>query len=104
MQCLFDTPQFPLIPAAGRMDYAIVSNLLEVSRGSNRLQVPIEVNTSLFSIMARLGVGKDSKVSLYLDYNHHQWIFGIFVDEQELYDLWVVPVKKLPSWIDFDSL
>lgn len=99
MAYLFDRPQFPLIPARDPMKYANVSNLLEVSRNGRIKRYPIEVHTSLFSLMRYFGVPVNSEVTLYLDRVDGRWIFGMLVNEDALYDLWHLPDNKLPSWI-----
>lgn len=86
------------------MRYANVSNLLEVTRGRRSKTVAIEVHTSLFGLMKRLGVPVDSSVTLYLDYCGAGWMFGLFVDDEHLYDLWRYPSSKIPSWLGVDSL
>lgn len=104
MTPLFDTPLFPLIPGSRTMLYGNVSNLLEVSKEGRAKKVPIEVHTSLFGVMSHLRVPVESHVTLYLDFDRGAWVFGLSVDENEIYDLWHYREAKLPEWLELDSL
>lgn len=86
------------------MLYGNVSNLLEIAKDGRAKKVPIEVNTTLFSVMDKLGVPVHSRVTLYLDFERGGWLFGISVDENEIFDLWRYRSNALPDWLGLDSL
>ncbi|HGS7906757.1 TPA: hypothetical protein ACMFP1_002875 [Pseudomonas aeruginosa] len=104
MNLLFDTPQFRLVPAAQKMNYANVSNLLEVSCNGKEVYHPIEVNTLIFHLMDTLGVAVESRVTLYLDKAFVGWVFGICVDDEAIFDLWRYSETEFPPWLEIEPL
>lgn len=65
-----------------------VSNMLEVSRRGKDTEVCVDVPAALFTVMRTLGVSPDSNVTMYLEEDGPRLLFGILVDDEEVYDLW----------------
>ena len=96
---MFDRPQFKLIPQAMEVQYANVSNCLDVTTRRGDHTVFVEVDTSLFTIMAALGVKLDSEVTMYLEYHDQRWLFGLVIDDEQLIDLWYYLPDSVPRSI-----
>jgi hypothetical protein len=94
-----DKPLYKLKPDEPR-NYANVSNALEVTeRGGVRIR-HVQVNTSLFHLMRALKVPVSSQVLLYLDIEKDRAVFGMMVDDTDMYDLWSYSTKLLPPFLD----
>lgn len=91
-----DSPLFTLVPDTHRRDYANVSNLLDVLYRGRETTVPVVVNTTLFQIMASMHVEVGSAVTMFLEEDARRLLFGIVVDDREVFDLWHYMMDDVP--------
>lgn len=102
---LFQTPQFRLLPdQQGHRRYANVDNLLEFATRDEIATAPVQVPASLFVLMKDvLRIKPESSVSLAVDEVEHdeevRYVFSLFVDDRDVYDLWDYSPNSLPAWL-----
>lgn len=93
----FTQPLFRLRTEAVARQYVNVSNRLDVSYRGRDTEVFVEVPAALFTVMRTLKVPVDSSVTLFLEEDGQKMLFGLVVDEEQLYDLWHYTKDSLPK-------
>lgn len=101
LEPVFDRPQFKLTPDTIRRMYATIDNGLMIYTGGRDLLRPVLVPAEMFTIMDFLRVPVVSEVRMYLDDTDREgrMIFGVVVDDDELFDLWHVSKADMQELI-----
>lgn len=100
MKTILDAPLFKLKPDKAPRQYANVSNRLEIAKAGEVYHVLAQVGTGLFTLLRFLKVAPTSRVTMYLDHDKGQAIFGVMVDDLDVFDLWTYPAGTLPPFTD----
>lgn len=96
---LFKAPLFTLRQAPATQQWANVSNTLDVlHRGREGVRL-IQVGTALFPVLQFLKVDPESVVTLFLEDDGNRFLFGVVVDDEELFDLWHYTPDQVPMAI-----
>lgn len=93
----FSSPLFKLKTMAQPLQFANVSNALEVSKGSREFLRYVEVPATLFSVMRSLAVPQSVDVTLFLEQDGPRYLFGMVTSDDQLYDLWHYTHDALPA-------
>lgn len=99
MKTLLDKPLFQIKPDVSARQYVNCSNLLEVVTNSRAHTVAVQVPACLFQLMLFLKVPVGADVSLYLDQEGSQMVFGLCVNGTEIHDLWTYTRASLPPFL-----
>lgn len=100
MKTILDAPLFKLKPDKAPRQYANVSNRLEIARAGEVYHVLTQVGSGLFTLLRFLKVAPSSSVTMFLDFDQGRAVFGVMVDDLDIFDLWDYAPNLLPPFLD----
>lgn len=96
---IFDTHQFLLRSDPSPRQFANLSNRIDVTLNRVAFYRYVEINSFLFTLMRALKVSRDSEAEMFLEVDGPKMLFGLVVDDREVYDLWHYTRDQIPHQV-----